>query len=129
MPACADLFPPPSPLTAAAVIPLGFDPTYIGPLIGFLSSGQGLDAIPGVSGQIIGAAADALHSTQAYGYKITWLAFLPGPVIAAVGCAFLINPKERMNWVVDAPLKIKPTEGAGVAEAGQSSAGGEEEKR
>jgi hypothetical protein len=30
-------------------------------------------------------------------------------VIAAIGCAFLVNPKERMNWVVDAPLKINPT--------------------
>ncbi|GAA6018948.1 hypothetical protein JCM10207_009210 [Rhodosporidiobolus poonsookiae] len=90
-----------------AIVPLGFNPQYIGALIGFLSSGQGLAAIPDVNGQILGAASAAMKNTQAHGYKITWLAFLPGAVIAAIGCALLKNPKDRMNWVTDAPLNTR----------------------
>ncbi|BGO92385.1 hypothetical protein NBRC10512_005070 [Rhodotorula toruloides] len=91
-----------------AVIPLGFNPQYVGQLIGFLMSGQGLEAIPGVSGPILGAASAALKETEAHAYKITWFSFLPGAIIAAVGCALFKNPKERMNWLVDAPLEVKP---------------------
>ena len=69
-------------------------------------SGQGLDAIPGVNGQILGAASAALKSTQSHGYKIVWLAFLPGAILAAIGCAFLKNPTDRMNYITDAPLNL-----------------------
>lgn len=65
-------------------------------------SGQGLEAIPGVSGPILGAASAALKETEAHAYKITWFSFLPGAIIAAVGCALFKNPKERMNWLVGA---------------------------
>ena len=91
---------------AGAVIPLGFNPQYLGQLIGFLFSGQGLAAIPGINGQILGAASTALKNTQAAGYSKVWWAFLPGTVIAAVLCVFLRNPVDRLNYVVDAPLNI-----------------------
>ncbi|BGP57389.1 hypothetical protein JCM8202_005031 [Rhodotorula sphaerocarpa] len=94
----------------AATVPLGFDPQYLGQLIGFLNSGQGLDAIPGINGRIIGAASAAMKETQAHGYKITWFAFLPGSILAALGCACFKNPKDRMNWIVDAPLRNEQTE-------------------
>ncbi|BGP71293.1 hypothetical protein NBRC10513v2_004662 [Rhodotorula toruloides] len=90
-----------------AVIPMGFNPQYLGPLIGFLMSGQGLAAIPNITGPMIGAASAALKETQAHAYKIVWFAFLPGSILAAIGCAMFHNPKERMNWVTDAPLDTK----------------------
>ncbi|BGP33028.1 hypothetical protein JCM10296v2_004817 [Rhodotorula toruloides] len=90
-----------------AVVPMGFNPQYLGPLIGFLLSGQGLAAIPNITGPMIGAASAALTETQAHAYKIVWFAFLPGSILAASGCAMFHNPKERMNWVTDAPLDTK----------------------
>ncbi|KAF4556637.1 Efflux pump-like protein 4 [Elsinoe fawcettii] len=93
-----------------AVLPLGFNPEYIGQLIRFYFSGQGLDAIPGINGQIIGAGLEALHQTEAHAYKIVWLSFLPGCIIAAGVCLFMRNTSERMNWVVDAPLRIGKTD-------------------
>lgn len=56
----------------------------------------------GATGQILGAASAAMKATQAHGYKIVWFAFLPGSIIAAIGCACLRNPSDRMNWVVGA---------------------------
>lgn len=79
---------------------MGFNPQYIGALIGFLMSGQGLAAIPDITGPMIGAASAALKETQAHAYKIVWFAFLPGSILAAIGCALFKNPKERMTWVV-----------------------------
>ncbi|GAA6037989.1 hypothetical protein JCM8097_009528 [Rhodosporidiobolus ruineniae] len=90
-----------------AVVPLGFDPANIGGLIVGLSTGQGLATLPGATGQVLGASSAAMKAVQAHGYRITWYAFLPGAVIAAVGCALLQNPKDRMNWVTDAPLNTK----------------------
>ncbi|THX01120.1 MFS general substrate transporter [Aureobasidium pullulans] len=91
----------------AAVAPLGFNPQHLGQLIGFYFSGQGLDKIPGINGQILGAGLEALHKTEAHAYKIVWLSFLPGCIIAAGICLFMRNSSERMNWVVDAPLETK----------------------
>lgn len=91
----------------AAVVPLGFNPAHIGQLIGFYFSGQGLDKIPGINGRILGAGLAALHETEAHAYKIVWLSFLPGCVVAAAICLFMRNSSERMNWVVDAPLETK----------------------
>ncbi|BGP55451.1 hypothetical protein JCM8202v2_003055 [Rhodotorula sphaerocarpa] len=90
-----------------ATAPLGFNPQYLGPLIGFLSSGKGLEAIPGVTPQILGAAAAAMKHVEAEAYKIVWFAFLPGGIIAVICCACFKNPKSRMNWTVDAPLSTK----------------------
>ncbi|KAK4057263.1 hypothetical protein OIO90_001760 [Microbotryomycetes sp. JL221] len=92
---------------AKAAMPLGLPPSSIGPLIGSFFSHSDPSKIPGVSGQIVGAAFQAAKEVQAHAYKITWFAFLPGTVIAAVICVFFHNPKDRMNWVVDAPLDTK----------------------
>lgn len=83
-----------------ATAPLGFNPQYLRPLIGFLSSGKGLEAIPGVTPQILGAAAAAMKHVEAEAYKIVWFAFLPGGIIAVICCACFKNPKSRMNWTV-----------------------------
>ncbi|GAA5869827.1 hypothetical protein JCM8547_005853 [Rhodosporidiobolus lusitaniae] len=90
-----------------AVVPLGFDPSNLGGLIVGLSTGQGLDTLPGATGQVLGAASAAMKSVEVHGYKIVWFAFLPGSIVAAIGCALLKNPKDRMNWVTDAPLKTE----------------------
>lgn len=88
---------------AETALSMGLDPSLLGALIGGLFSGQGLSVIPG---PIIGAASAEMVKIQVHAYKIVWLAFLPGTIIAAIACCFLVNPTERMNWVTDAPLKM-----------------------
>ncbi|KPV74788.1 uncharacterized protein RHOBADRAFT_53726 [Rhodotorula graminis WP1] len=112
-----------------AVVPLGFDPSNIGALIVGLTTGQGIATIPGATGQVLGAASAALKETEVHGYKIVWFVFLPGCIIAAIGSAFLVNPRERMNWVVDAPLNAHvPIDGSGAAENGESAETASQEK-
>ena len=98
-------------------------------------SGNGFDKIPGVTGQIIGAASDAAHAVQAKGFRIVWLSFIPAgkktvatcryitlifmypPVVLAAGVTCLFrNPKERMTWSVDAPLKVHDDDRKNVEE-------------
>lgn len=68
-----------------------------------------------------------MKETQAYGYKITWFAFLPGAVLAAIGCACFQNPKDRMNWIVDAPLRTEDVNHA-AAPVGSDRDSANEEK-
>lgn len=62
---------------AAAAIPLGFNPANLTPLIVAILSGSGFDKIPGVTGQVIGAASEAAHAVQAKGFRTVWLSFIP----------------------------------------------------
>lgn len=96
-----------APAIIKATVPLGFNPQYLGQLIAFYFSGQGLNAIPGINGQILGAGLEALHEVEAHAFKIVWLAFLPGCIFAGAICLLMRNSSERMNWVVDAPLEVQ----------------------
>ncbi|KAM0789205.1 hypothetical protein ACM66B_000050 [Microbotryomycetes sp. NB124-2] len=96
---------------AKAAMPLGLPPTSIGPLIVSFFSHSDPSKVPGATGPIIGAAFAAAKQTQADAYRIVWYAFLPGTVIAAVVCVLFHNPKERMNYVIDAPLDALKNKG------------------
>ena len=89
---------------AATALSMGFNPANLTQLIIAVLSHGPLDKVPGVTGPIIGAVMAEVAKVNAHGYKITWFAFLPATFIAAIACAFLKNPKDRMNWIVDAPL-------------------------
>jgi hypothetical protein len=78
--------------SASAVIPLGFSPANLGSLIPAILSGQGIAAVPGITGQITGAAFDAAHKAQAAGFRIVWLSFIPaGKLIPPVMSVPTIN--------------------------------------
>ncbi|KAK4051412.1 hypothetical protein OIV83_002896 [Microbotryomycetes sp. JL201] len=89
---------------AKAAVMNGLPPQSIGPLIVSFFSHSDPSKIPGATGPIIGAAFGAAKQVQADAYRIVWYAFLPGTIIAAVVCAFFHQPRDRMNWIVDAPL-------------------------
>lgn len=89
-----------------ATAPLGFNPRFLGPLIGFLMSGQGLEAVQGATPQILGAASAALKHTEVEGYKIVWFAFLPGGILAVLCCVLFENPRSRMNWTVGESISL-----------------------
>ncbi|KAK4057264.1 hypothetical protein OIO90_001761 [Microbotryomycetes sp. JL221] len=111
---------------AKTAVSMGLPPQSIGPLIVSFFSHSDPSTVPGATGPIIGAAFTAAKEVQAHGYKIVWFAFLPGTVIAAVVCALFHNPRERMNWVVDAPLDLPKGH---VEDHEASSAHTTEEKR
>ncbi|KAK4051421.1 hypothetical protein OIV83_002905 [Microbotryomycetes sp. JL201] len=91
---------------AKAAVMNGLPPQSIGPLIVSFFSHSDPSTIPGATGPIIGAAFQAAKQVQADGYKIVWFAFLPGTVLAALGCVAFRSNADRMNWVVDAPLEL-----------------------
>ncbi|KAM0750503.1 MFS general substrate transporter [Meredithblackwellia eburnea MCA 4105] len=91
---------------AKEAVSRGFNPANLTALITALLSGQGISAVPGITPEIIAACGSAAANVEAHGYRIVWYAFLPGSVLAAVGCALFRNPKERMDWIIDAPLKV-----------------------
>lgn len=92
---------------AATAISMGFPPQNIGQLIGAVLSHGSLAGIEGLTGPITGAVFAEVARVTAHGYLIVWMAFLPATIVAAVACAFLKNPKDRMNFIVDAPLDRK----------------------
>lgn len=95
---------------------MGFPPQNIGQLIGGVLSHGSLAGIEGLTGPITGAVFAAVNKVTAHAYLTTWLSFLPGTIIAAIACAFMHNPKERMNWIVDAPLEQKQDTSAELGE-------------
>ena len=112
---------------AKTAMSMGLPPQSLGPLIVSFFSHSDPSKVPGATRPIIGAAFQAAKEVQAHGYKIVWFSFLPGTVIAALVCILFHNPKERMNWVVDAPLDVGQ---AAKSEEAQSSHSSEtEEKR
>ena len=60
---------------AAATIPLGLPPTSLGPLIGALTSENqsALAHIPGVTPEVIGAAAGAIKDAYSIGFRYAWI--------------------------------------------------------
>ncbi|KAK4051413.1 hypothetical protein OIV83_002897 [Microbotryomycetes sp. JL201] len=109
---------------AKAAVMNGLPPQSIGPLIVSFFSHSDPSTIPGATGPIIGAAFGAAKQVQADAYKIVWFAFLPGTVIAAIACASFRNPRDRMNYVVDAPLELPK----GTIEDQEASSAHTEEK-
>ena len=74
---------------AAATIPLGLKPAYLGELIGALTSGNAalLAKIPGVSPKIIEAAGLAVKQSYLLGFRYVWVTAASFAALAAI-CVF-----------------------------------------
>lgn len=111
---------------AAAVLPLGFNPKELGALIGAMASQNqaAVGGIPGITPQIIGAAASALEEAYRLSFRKLWIAaavFSAAGVIGKFdsfctfqqmltfmsGSALLWNPKAEFNQNIDAPMEIE----------------------
>lgn len=80
---------------------------------------EGLARIVGLTPEVIIAAAAALKQAFADSIRVVFFITIPFGVVACVGCVFLGDMKETMNYHVDAPLeklraKHEHVEGAGV---------------
>lgn len=92
---------------AKAVIPQGLDPENLPAFIGALSAHNetALQAVPGVTMEIIGAGSAALLDTYALGFRYVWIAASCFVAIAAIVAVFLYDPEKEFNMHVDAPME------------------------
>jgi hypothetical protein len=115
-----------APKIAATTIPLGLPERSLGPLIGALTSGNtaALSDIPGLTPEIIAAAAEGLKKAYGLSFSYVWATAAAFTFIALVGkfgpsftlplttrltkaaAAFLIDPKSEFTTAIDAPLDI-----------------------
>jgi MFS family permease len=77
---------------AAATVPLGLKPTYLGQLLGALTSGDSaaLAKIPGVSPKILEAAGLAVKQSYALGFRYVWVTTAAFAALAVIG-TFLLH--------------------------------------
>lgn len=112
---------------AARTLPLGFNPQYLGQLIGGLNTHNtpAIMSIPGITPVIIGAGVEGLKAAFIAATKYIWVfglgmsglrvalatADLVYPlvisVLAAVMCAFIENLSNEYTPQIDHPVEIK----------------------
>ncbi|KAJ4408342.1 hypothetical protein N0V91_003346 [Didymella pomorum] len=94
---------------AAAVLPLGFSPQNLGPLISALSSQNqaAVRAVPGVTAQIAGAAGAALQEAFKVSFSKLWIAAAVFSAVGVICSCFISNPKSQFNEHIDAPVEIE----------------------
>ncbi|KAK3991272.1 siderophore iron transporter [Cladorrhinum sp. PSN332] len=92
---------------AAAVIPRGFPPENLGPLIGALTAhnNTALSTIPGATQEIVGAGAGALLDTFVVGFRHVWIAGSCFVAAAAIIAVFLFDPTKEFNMHIDYPIE------------------------
>ncbi|KAI5363648.1 putative major facilitator transporter Str1/Tri12, MFS transporter superfamily [Septoria linicola] len=91
-----------------AVIPAGLPPQSIGPFIGAFASGarDALAQIPGVTPAVIGAAAaGAYQQAFADGVRVVFIIATPFGLVGCILCLLLPSFKDRMDYLVEAPLE------------------------
>ncbi|KAI5450883.1 hypothetical protein NCC49_002624 [Naganishia albida] len=92
---------------APRVIKLGFNPQYLGALIGGLSS-QNIPAvsqIPGITPQIIGAGVAGLKMAFINATKYIWIFGIALSGLAAVLCLFIENLSHEYTAEIDHPVE------------------------
>ncbi|KAJ9091904.1 hypothetical protein QFC20_007513 [Naganishia adeliensis] len=94
---------------AARTLPLGFNPQYLGQLIGGLNahSTPAIMAIPGITPAIIGAGVEGLKAAFIAATKYIWVFGLAISVLAAIMCAFIENLSNEYTQQIDHPVEIK----------------------
>ena len=92
---------------AAAALPLGLKPQYLGELIGGLTTGNTalLTSIPGISPTILGAAGKAVRQSYLLGFRYVWVTAGVFAALAVIGAAFLVDPKAEFTGHIDAPVE------------------------
>ncbi|KAF1923174.1 putative siderophore iron transporter [Didymella exigua CBS 183.55] len=94
---------------ASAVLPLGFSPQNLGPLIGALSSQSeaAVLAVPGVTAQIAGAAGAALQEAFKVSFSKIWIAAAVFSSVGVICSCFISNPKSQFTEHIDAPVELE----------------------
>ncbi|KAI9048965.1 hypothetical protein LZ554_006814 [Drepanopeziza brunnea f. sp. 'monogermtubi'] len=95
------------PRIAAAVMPLGLPESSLPAFIGDLAASNttALQAVPGVTGEIIGAGVGGLFEAYSLGFRYVWVAAGCFTVVAAIAALFLVDPAHEFNMHIDAPAE------------------------
>ncbi|RVX68467.1 hypothetical protein B0A52_07890, partial [Exophiala mesophila] len=92
-----------------ATVPLGFDPQYAGQLLTALTSHDPalLEEIPGVTQEIIQAAANGVKDAYTIAFRYVWISAGAFALAAAILSCFAIDPKTEFNAHIDAPVETE----------------------
>ncbi|KAK4226209.1 putative siderophore iron transporter protein [Podospora fimiseda] len=92
---------------ANAVIPKGFPPENLGPLVGALTAhnNTALSIIPGATQEVVGAGAGALLDTFVVAFRRVWIAGSCFVAVAAIIAIFLFDPTKEFNMHIDYPIE------------------------
>ena len=102
-----------------AALGAGLPPTVLGPFIGALTKHDdaALSAIPGVTPRVIGAGVAALQQAFADSVRVAF-AIAAGLGFVAMLCSFLLGSfRDRMDFVVEAPIERLEVKSRRPAEA------------
>ncbi|KAK1808176.1 hypothetical protein LTR12_017470 [Friedmanniomyces endolithicus] len=96
-----------APQVAAAAVSGGLPVSSVPALLGAMATGEGLNAtnIPGLTLEVLGAAADASHWAYAHAYRLAWWSVFPFVVIALISVVCLKGVKELMTERVEATVE------------------------
>lgn len=94
-----------APQVSAAASSAGLPASSLPALLAALTSGVGLDSVPGITPASLGAAADASHWAYAHAYRLAWWSIFPFVVIALASVACLKGVKELMTEHVEATVE------------------------
>ncbi|KAJ9115420.1 hypothetical protein QFC22_005177 [Naganishia vaughanmartiniae] len=92
---------------ASRVLPLGFNPQYLGMLIGGLADHNDalLGSIPGISPAIIGAGVTGLKQAFITATKGVWYFGLAVSLVGAIVCVFIQNLTQEYTVEIDHPVE------------------------
>ena len=95
------------PQIASAAIQAGLPSSSVANLTIAMSSGNpaALEAVPGISPAILGAAFDASHHAYASAYRLGWASIIPFVVLALVAVIFIKGVQELMTEKVEATVE------------------------
>ena len=90
---------------SSAAINAGLPTSSIPDLLEAFASGEGFDAVPGISGIVLEQATRTSREVYARAYRLAWSSIIPFVVLAWVAVAFLKGVKELMTEHVEATVE------------------------
>ncbi|KAI6800267.1 aldolase [Hortaea werneckii] len=88
-----------------AALNAGLPDDSVPALLDSISSGQGIDEVPGVTSTIVEAALDASHWTYAPAYRLAWWSIFPFVALALIAVLCLKGVKDQMTEQVEATVE------------------------
>ncbi|KAI7653920.1 hypothetical protein KC318_g13923, partial [Hortaea werneckii] len=95
---------------ANAALKAGLPEDSVSALLDAISSGQGIDEVPGVTSAIAEAGLDASHWAYAHAYRLAWWSIFPFVALAFIAVLCLKDVKDQMTERVEATVeKVEKT--------------------
>ena len=102
-----------APRISEAATAAGLPSGSVAALLEAMSTGEGLDGVPGMTPEILAAASRASEWAYALAYRLAWWSVLPFVVLALVAVTCLKGVKELMTERVEATVEAVPVNDKG----------------